>query len=407
MNALANRRILLGVTGGIAAYKSAVLTRRLVEAGAEVQVVMTEGACRFITPLTLQVLSGRAVRRSLWDESAELGMGHIELARWAERVLIAPATADCLARLVQGRADDLLSTLCLATTAPVLVAPAMNHVMWAHPATRANCETLAARGVTILGPDDGELAERESGAGRMLEPEAIRDALAAHLAPQAGELAGRHVLITAGPTREPLDPVRYLTNRSSGRMGYALAAACVAAGARVTLVTGPTDLPVPDGVEAVPVETADDMHAAVFACVEQADVFIAAAAVADYRPAHRESHKIKKDEAGSNVDLVRNRDILAEVAAARTRPFVVGFAAETRDLEAQARAKRVAKGADMLAGNLVGVDRGFDQPDNAFYVCWEGGDCHLPQVPKTRLADQLVQLISQRLSDAQTPDSTA
>ena len=398
MSALQNRRILLGVTGGIAAYKAADLTRRLVEAGAEVQVVMTDGAQRFITPLTLQAVSGRAVRTSLWDESAELGMGHIELARWAELVLIAPATADLIARLAQGRADDLLTTLCLATEAPLMLAPAMNRVMWAHPATRANCGILRERGVTIAGPGEGELAERESGPGRMLEPLEIRERVIAHFG--GGALAGRRVLVTAGPTREPLDPVRYLSNRSSGRMGFAVAAAAAAAGAEVTLVAGPVALATPAGVTRVDVETAQQMFDAVAERAVDADILIAAAAVADYRPETAAAGKIKKTDAAMTLDLARTRDILAETAAAYPALFAVGFAAETDDMEAYARGKLRDKGLDMVVGNEVGPDKAFDREDNTLYVCWPGGETRFATASKTTLARDLVALVAERLEDS-------
>lgn len=396
MNGLQGRRILLGITGGIAAYKSADLTRRLVEAGAEVQVVMTDGARQFITPLTLQAVSGRTVRTSLWDEAAELGMGHIELARWADLVLVAPATADCLARLARGRADDLLATLCLATEAPLMLAPAMNHVMWAHPATRKNVQILAERGATLVGPDAGELAERESGAGRMAEPLTIRDYVAAHFSD--GPLAGYRVLVTAGPTREPLDPVRYLTNRSTGRMGYALAAACAAASAEVTLISGPTALAVPTGVACIDVETAGEMFEAVMARAGQADVFVATAAVADYRPAEQSEAKIKKSEDDLPLELTRTHDVLAEVASRYPDLLTVGFAAETEDMEARARAKRERKGVDMVAGNEVGPDRAFGREDNTLYVCWDAGDTRLGPADKHELARQLVTLVAERLN---------
>ncbi|MES1928489.1 DNA/pantothenate metabolism flavoprotein [Salinisphaera dokdonensis CL-ES53] len=399
MRELANRNIVLGITGSIAAYKAAILTRRLVEAGAQVQVVMTESAKRFITPMTLAALSGRPVRDSLWDQAAELSMGHIELARWADLIVIAPATADTLARLVQGRADDLLSTLCLASEADVLAAPAMNHVMWAHPATRANVDTLGARGVRFVGPDDGELAERESGAGRMVEPEAIRDGIVAYFedAPASGVLAGRQVVITAGPTREALDPVRFITNHSSGRMGYALAAACVAAGARVTLVSGPTTLEVPAGVERIDVQSAADMHAAVMAVIDAADIFIGAAAVADYRPATTAADKIKKAEGDTSLALTRTRDIIADVAREHPQLFTLGFAAETTNMEASARSKRERKKLSMVAGNVVGPEHAFGRDDNALFVVWDGGEQELAQASKQALAEQLVALMAQRL----------
>lgn len=396
MNELSGRRILLGVTGGIAAYKTAELTRQLVKAGADVQVVMTAGAQQFITPLTLQAVSGHAVRTSLWDETAELGMGHIELARWADLILIAPATADCLARLAQGRADDLLTTLCLATEAPLMLAPAMNHVMWAQPPTRANVATLHERGVSFVGPETGELAERESGPGRMAEPVAIRDHVIAHFAD--GPLSGRHVLITAGPTREPLDPVRFLTNRSSGLMGYAVASACVAAGAQVTLISGPTTLARPAGVAVVDVETAQQMHEAVMARAGDSDVFVATAAVADYRPAEQAANKIKKSGEDLSLVMTRTHDILAEVAAAYPALFKVGFAAETEDMEARTRAKRERKGVEMVVGNEVGPGRAFGREDNALYVCWDHGDTRFGPGDKAELAHELIDLIAERLA---------
>ena len=312
----AQPNVLLGVCGGIAAYKTAELTRRLIKQGANVQVVMTTNAERFITPLTLQALSGNAVRTSLWDHAAELGMGHIELARWADLVVIAPASADCLARLATGQCNDLLTTLCLATTAPILVAPAMNTVMWEHPATRANMQTLAERGVSVVGPGVGELAERESGPGRMSEPSEIVEAINACVGVAAADGPMRHrgVLITAGPTREPLDPVRFLTNRSSGKMGFAVAAACAALGAEVTLVAGPVSLPTPRGVTRIDVETAQQMHEAVLDQLPEAEVFIATAAVADYRTAEVADAKIKKSAERQQLELVRNTDILADVA---------------------------------------------------------------------------------------------
>ncbi|MES1954285.1 bifunctional phosphopantothenoylcysteine decarboxylase/phosphopantothenate--cysteine ligase CoaBC [Salinisphaera hydrothermalis] len=404
MQALAQRRVLLGVTGSIAAYKTPILVRRLVEAGAEVQVVMTAAAQRFVTPMTLAAVSGHPVRDDLWDESAELAMGHIELARWADLILIAPASADTLARLATGRADDLLSTLCLASTADLVVAPAMNHVMWAHPATRANMSTLTERGVVCIGPEVGELAERESGAGRMTEPEVIRDALIARYGAHAhGVLSGRRVVVTAGPTREPLDPVRYLTNRSSGRMGYALAAACAAAGAEVTLVSGPTALDVPAGVERVAVESAAEMYDAVMAAMPGADIFIGAAAVADYRPAEIATDKIKKSDGEASLRLARTRDIIAEVASAWPEVFTLGFAAETTNMEAAARDKRERKGLSMIAGNVVGPDKAFGRDDNELLVIWGEGEKRLAQASKIDLARDLVALIGERLAC----DSTA
>ncbi|MFP5506980.1 MAG: bifunctional phosphopantothenoylcysteine decarboxylase/phosphopantothenate--cysteine ligase CoaBC, partial [Gammaproteobacteria bacterium] len=361
---LSNKRILLGVSGGIAAYKSAELVRRLREAGAEVRVVMTAGATRFITPLTLQALSGQPVRTELFDAAAEAAMGHIELARWADLVLIAPASANTLARLAQGLADDLLSTLCLATRAPLLVAPAMNNAMWEHPATQANLSLLRERGVRACGPASGSQACGETGPGRMLEPAELVAAVAAQF--QTGALAGLRVLVTAGPTREAIDPVRYISNRSSGKMGYAVAQAAAEAGARVVLVSGPTALPAPARVDCVRVETAAEMHAAVMARVADCDIFVAAAAVADYRPRAAAAHKLKKKSATLPLELERTRDILADVAARPPAPFTVGFAAETERLAEHARAKRMAKSLDMIAANLVNVPgQGFEADANA------------------------------------------
>jgi len=393
-------RILLGVSGGIAAYKAADLVRRLRERGAEVRVVLTENAERFVTALTFQALSGEPVRSSLWDSAAEASMGHIELARWADRVLIAPASADLIARLAQGQADDLLSTLCLATEAPLHLAPAMNRVMWEHPAVQANLATLRARGATVLGPDSGSQACGETGAGRMWEPEAIAAAvLAAPPDPAvAAVLGGRRLLLTAGPTVEDLDPVRYLGNRSSGRMGYAIAAQAQRLGLQVTLVSGPVNLPVPPGVERVAVRSAEAMREAVMARVAQADLFIATAAVADFRPRAASPEKIKKrGDGGLTLELVQNPDILAEVAARQDRPFVVGFAAETQDVERYARDKLERKRLDMIAANRVGEEgSGFDADCNALSVLWPGGAAEIARADKAEVARHLLALIAQR-----------
>lgn len=389
------RRIILGVTGGIAAYKSAELVRRLRREGADVQVVMTRGACRFVTPLTFQALTHHPVRTELFDPAAEAGMGHLELARWADDVVVAPASADFMARLAGGLADDLLTTLCLATEAPLILAPAMNWAMWRHPATRANADTLESRGVRLLGPAVGELAEGESGEGRMLEP---GDITAQLLGP--GPLSGSHWLVTAGPTREPMDPVRYLSNRSSGRMGFAVAGAAARAGARVTLVTGPVNLGTPPGCERVDVETAEEMRGAVMERATDCDVFVAVAAVADYRVADVAPEKIRKSRDDMSVSLKRNPDILAEVAALADGPFTVGFAAETENVEQSARAKLEAKRLDMIAANRVGDGIGFDVDDNRLTVLWEGGRRELPRAGKQALADALVTLIRNRLIDA-------
>lgn len=391
---LAGRRLLLGVTGGIAAYKSADLVRRLKEAGADVQVVMSRGAQQFVAARTFQALSGRPVRDDLWDTDAEQAMGHLELGRWADAIVVAPAGADFLARLTHGRADDLLTTLCLAADRPLFVAPAMNLRMWANRATQDNVARLRRRKVTILGPGHGELAEGEVGAGRMWEPAQIRDALVAHF--QQGPLSGVPVVVTAGPTREPIDPVRVLTNRSSGKMGFAVAGALAGFGAQVTLIAGPVNLPTPNGVERVDVETADEMHRASLRAAKQAKIFVGAAAVADYRPVQAAREKIKKKAASLTVPLERTTDILAAVRSRHAGLFMVGFAAETERLEANARAKLKAKRLDLVAGNLVGRGRAFDRDDNELHVYWKGGGTSLGRDSKVNLARALVELIARR-----------
>ncbi|MDH3525918.1 MAG: bifunctional phosphopantothenoylcysteine decarboxylase/phosphopantothenate--cysteine ligase CoaBC [Gammaproteobacteria bacterium] len=393
MNTLSGKHILLGVTGGIAAYKSAELVRRLREQGAEVRVVMTAAAREFITPLTLQALSGQPVHSDLLDPRAEAAMGHIELARWADALLVAPATADFIARLVQGRADDLLAAVCLACEAPLAVAPAMNRAMWQQPATQDNLVTLRTRQVHVLGPATGSQACGETGPGRMLEPEELARLLDGLF--QVGALAGRRVLVTAGPTREAIDPVRYLSNRSSGKMGYAVARAAAEAGARVTLVTGPVALALPEQVEGIQVETAKQMYAAVMEHIADTDIFIAAAAVADYRPQSVAGRKIKKSAAGMTLVLEPNPDILAAVAALPEPPFTLGFAAETDALEANARNKLRAKSLDMIAANVVGPGQGFEVDDNALQVFWDGGEQQFGRTRKTRLARQLVALLAE------------
>ncbi len=389
-------RILLGVTGGIAAYKSPDLVRRLIERGAEVQVVMTKSARNFITPMSLQAVSGRPVRGDLWDSAAEAAMGHIELARWAEVVLIAPASADFIARLAGGRADDLLAALCVATEAPLVLAPAMNRLMWANKATQANVETLKSRGIRLLGPGIGDQACGEIGVGRMWEPKQLAETL---LEPpvNAGLLAGLNVLITAGPTRERLDPVRYLTNRSSGKMGFAVAAAAREAGAHVTLVTGPVQLPTPAGITRIDVESARDMYSAVHRHVAEADVFIAAAAVADFQPVSVAKRKIKKQGGTVKIDLEAAPDIIKSVADMVKRPFVVGFAAETNDVEENARSKLKRKKLDLIAANQVGDGIAFDCEDNALTVLWPGGKIEIARAPKLEVARELIALIAKRL----------
>ncbi len=397
MAELQGQRILLGVSGGIAAYKAAELVRRLQDAGAEVRVVMTASALHFVGSTTFQALSGHPVRSSLWDEAAEAAMGHIELARWATRVLIAPASANTLARLAQGRANDLLSTLCLATEAPLIVAPAMNRVMWAHPATQANVATLVHRGVEVLGPATGDQACGEVGAGRLLEPGQIVAAVVAAAAPP--RLAGCRLLVSAGPTFEDIDPVRFIGNRSSGKMGFAVAAAAHAMGAQVTLVAGPVSLPTPAGVRRIDVRRAAQMREAVLAELPGHDIYLGAAAVADYTPAETLPQKIKKSGETLTITLVRTADILAEVALHPQRPrLVVGFAAETQDMEAYARDKLLRKGLDLIAANDVGrPGQGFEGDDNALSVFWRDGRHDIAHGPKSRVARDLLALVADRL----------
>jgi phosphopantothenoylcysteine decarboxylase / phosphopantothenate---cysteine ligase len=386
------KRILLGVTGGIAAYKSADLVRRLRERGADVQVVMTRAAREFVTPMTFQALSGRTVRTELWDPAAEAAMGHIELARWADLILVAPASADFLARLAAGFADDLLATVCLATAAPLAVVPAMNWLMWASEATQANVERLRQRNVHVLGPAAGDQACGEVGLGRMLEPTEIITLADTLLTPR-GLLSGQRVLITAGPTRERIDPVRFVSNRSSGRMGFAVAEAAREAGAEVVLISGPVALPTPAGVRRIDVESAADMLAAVQHELTGVDVFISTAAVADYRPAHPPEQKIKKSAERLAIDMERTVDIVGTVAARPERPFVVGFAAETEMVEQHARGKMLRKNLDMIAANEVGHDKAFDCEDNELIVLWRNGRRQLARAPKSTLARELIALI--------------
>ena len=393
------KRILLGVTGGIAAYKSPDLVRRLRERGAEVQVVMTKSAAEFITATTFQAVSGRAVRTDLWDPAAEAAMGHIELARWADLVIVAPATADFLARLAAGRADDLLSTLCLATEAPIAVAPAMNRVMWANAATQANIATLAQRRVSVFGPAAGDQACGEVGEGRMLEPLELVAKIDALLVP-TGPLSGKRVLITAGPTRERIDPVRFISNRSSGKMGFAVAQAARNAGAEVVLVSGPVSLATPPGVRRVDCESAVDMLNAVSREVGKADVFISTAAVADYKPARPADQKIKKASDRMDLEMERTTDILATVASSPERPaLVVGFAAETEAVEQNARGKLLKKNLDMIAANEVGDAKAFECEDNHLIVLSRTARHDLGQAPKTELAKRLVELIAAALAE--------
>ncbi len=407
MSGLQGRRILLGVGGGIAAYKTPELVRLLRRSGADVQVITTRSAAHFVTSTSLQAVSGRPVRDDLWDSAAEAAMGHIELARWADAVLIAPATADLLSRLAHGRADDLLTAVCLASRAPRYLAPAMNTVMWEAPATQRNLAQLAEDGARVLGPGIGEQACGETGPGRMREPLELVEDLAQAFCAAANEglLTGRHVVITAGPTREALDPVRFLSNHSSGRQGYAFAEAARDAGARVSLVSGPVSLAAPEGVELFAVESARDMHAASLELAAGADLFVAVAAVADYRPARSAAQKIKKERQGSakdspglNLELVENPDIVAAVASLAERPkVVVGFAAETERVAEHARSKLLRKNLDAIVVNDVSqADIGFESSHNAATLICADGELNLEKQSKYSLAVTVLRELSSR-----------
>lgn len=392
---MGQERILLGVTGGIAAYKSADLVRRLRDAGAEVRVVMSRGAQAFVQPLTFQALSGNPVHTTLLDEEAEAGMGHIQLARWADKLIVAPATADFIARLAHGMADDLLSTICLASTAPLLIAPAMNQQMWNNPATQANCKRLLERGVRLLGPASGSQACGETGPGRMMEPS---DIVAALVGPGAEILAGMHVVVTAGPTYEDIDPVRFIGNRSSGKMGFAVADAAARAGARVSLLAGPVSLATPANVQRVDVRSAVEMRDAALQLAVSADVFIGVAAVADYAPVRHADQKIKKSASKLNLELVSTPDIVAEVASMQGRPYTVGFAAETENLREHALEKLSRKRLDMIAANRVGQDGlGFESESNEILILIPGGEKNLGKGSKRQLAQLLIAEVAAKL----------
>ena len=396
------QNIILGVTGGIAAYKAPELVRRLRERGAAVQVVMTDSARQFVTETSLQAVSGQPVRQNLWDKEAEAAMGHIELARWADLVLIAPATAEFMARLAAGAAPDLLTTLCLASKAPIVLAPAMNHVMWAKPAVQANRALLEERGVRLLGPEDGDQACGETGVGRMMQP----DDIATAIQPVAsGLLLGKTVMVTAGPTREAIDPVRYITNRSSGKMAYAIAQAARDAGAKVILISGPVNLDEPSGVKVVSITTAEQMFAATHEHIQGVDIFVAAAAVSDYRPETEAQNKIKKGKPTMQLNLVKSPDTLASVAKMADGPFTVGFAAETEQLRKYALGKLDGKNLDMIVANKVGVDHGFDSDVNTVEVYWRGGEQSFPTAAKSELAEGLIRLIADRYDVAGTNKS--
>ncbi len=395
MKSLAKKRILLCVSGSVAAYRAPELARRLGEQGAEVRALLTESAARLISPLLLQAVTGSPVRAGLWDEAAEAAMSHIELARWADCIVMAPATANVIARLARGEACDLLSTVCLASEAPLLVAPAMNRNMWSHAATQENCARLRGRGVALIGPDHGEQACGDVGEGRLSSVSDIACAVA-QAVDRSSQLAGQRVLITAGPTREPIDPVRYLSNHSTGVMGFALAAAAARAGATVELVAGPTAAVTPPRVERVDVVTAAEMEAEVMKRVPACDIFMACAAVADYLPARYSRSKQKRSHFPERLELKPAPDILAAVAKRRNPPFLVGFAAETEDVQAHARSKLKSKGADMIVGNRVGDGRGFGNVETSAWVVWKGGHARIDRCTKTQLARRLVRLIAER-----------
>ncbi|WP_394154031.1 bifunctional phosphopantothenoylcysteine decarboxylase/phosphopantothenate--cysteine ligase CoaBC [Vibrio maritimus] len=402
MQTLAGKKILLGISGGIAAYKCAELTRRLIERGAEVQVVMTKAAKEFITPLTMQAVSGRPVSDSLLDPAAEASMGHIELAKWADLVLLAPATADLIGRMSAGMGNDLLTTLVLATDAPIAVSPAMNQQMYRNIATQENIATLARRGMMVWGPAAGEQACGDVGPGRMLEPMQLVERCEQFFGPKP--LTGKSVVITAGPTREAIDPVRYISNHSSGKMGFALAEAASQLGAQVTLIAGPVSLSTPANVERIDVVSAEQMHKAALEAATKHNIFIGCAAVADYRPVDVATQKIKKtaDNNDMQIVMVKNPDIIADVASlTQHRPFTVGFAAETQDVETYALGKLARKNLDMICANDVSVEgQGFNSDSNAITVYWQGGQQALGSAKKTELGRAILECISAKLASA-------
>lgn len=400
MYQLTGKRILLGVTGGIAAYKSAILLRLLRKHGADVRVVMTQNAGEFITPLTLQALSGKPVHQDLLDLETESAMGHIDLARWADLIVVAPASANFIARYANGFAEDLLSTLCLAADCPVMIAPAMNQQMWLNSATQENVTKLKEREINVIGPGKGDQACGENGPGRMLEPEEIVPFIAKSF--ETNILTGSRLLVTAGPTREAIDPVRYISNRSSGRMGYAVARAALEAGADVSVISGPVDISPPERVKITKVSSAKEMHDAVMKTISNTDIFIAAAAVADYRLQSISEQKIKKTDEPLELSLMKNPDILADVAALEDAPFTVGFAAETENLEINAQKKLKTKKLDMIAANQVSDSKGFDVDVNALTVYWKDEQKELQQAPKEKLARHLINLIANQYNEKNT-----
>ncbi len=415
------KRILIAISGGIAAYKTAELVRKLKKDDFEVRVCMSRAACEFITPLTMQALSGNPVHTDLLDPTAEAGMGHIELARWADMIMIAPASANIMAKLAHGIADDLTTTLCLASEAPLHLAPAMNRIMWQNPATRANAELLAERGITLHGPASGEQACGESGAGRMLEAAELADIIRRQFATNnrnnnnddddddendsdddkvlSNPLENKQVLITAGPTREAIDPVRFISNRSSGKMGYALAEAARDLGAHVTLISGPVALEAPQGVTVLAVESAQEMHQKALQQAQSADIFIATAAVSDYAPKQQATQKIKKQAQEITLELTQNPDILSDVSRQYPSLFTVGFAAETEKLIKHAEDKLKRKKLDMIVANPVGDNQGFDQDTNQVEIIWDQGQLSLPEQAKSALAKEIMQIVSQRFAN--------
>ena len=390
------KNILLGVTGSIAAYKSPEIVRNLRSEGFSVRVVLSESAKEFVTETTLQAVSSYPVRSSLWDAEAEAAMSHIELARWADCILIAPATANFLSQLSYGSANDLLTTLCLATRSKIFVSPAMNSVMWENKAVQENKATLVSRGINIIEPDYGDQACGEVGVGRMPNPDVIAGIIKENFSENPSLLQGKRVLITAGPTREPIDPIRFISNRSSGKMGYALASAFNAAGCNVRIISGPSSLPFPDACDVVKIETAQEMYHEVHKSLKGIDIFVSAAAVSDYSSEKVDEHKIKKNDQKMSLHLIKSPDILSSVTSLRSHPFCVGFAAETDNIEVYAKEKLINKELDMIIANKVGSNLGFDSDENSVLVLWNGGSkCYKKQL-KISLAKQLVQLISKR-----------
>lgn len=390
------KNILLGVTGSIAAYKSPEIVRNLRSEGFSVRVVLSESAKEFVTETTLQAVSSYPVRSSLWDAEAEAAMSHIELARWADCILIAPATANFLSQLSYGSANDLLTTLCLATRSKIFVSPAMNSVMWENKAVQENKATLVSRGINIIEPDYGDQACGEVGVGRMPNPDVIAGIIKENFSENSSLLQGKRVLITAGPTREPIDPIRFISNRSSGKMGYALASAFNAAGCNVKIISGPSSLPFPDACDVVKIETAQEMYREVHKSLKGIDIFVSAAAVSDYFSEKVDEHKIKKNDEKMSLRLIKSPDILSSVTSLRSHPFCVGFAAETDNIEVYAKEKLIKKELDMIIANKVGSNLGFDSDENSVLVLWNGGSKRFKKQLKISLAEQLVQLISKR-----------